>query len=81
MDPVPLRPGQDIVATDFSSSPHDDIWNQYSTSTFATTTRRGLHRGLQLAQPILRPDIAIGRGTITRHDVLGGIVHEYERAA
>ena len=39
------------------------------------------HRGLRLAQPILRPDIAIGGGTITRHDVLGGIVHEYERAA
>jgi transposase InsO family protein len=39
------------------------------------------HRGLQLSQPILRPDIAIGGGTITRHDVLGGIVHEYERAA
>lgn len=39
------------------------------------------HRGLQFAQPILRPDIAIGGGTITCHDVLGGIVHEYERAA
>jgi putative transposase len=39
------------------------------------------HRGLQLAQPIPRPDIAVGNGSITRSDVQGGIVHEYDRAA
>jgi transposase InsO family protein len=39
------------------------------------------HRGLQLAQPIPHPVSAPDGGAITRRDVLGGIVHEYERAA
>ncbi len=39
------------------------------------------HRGLQLAQPISRPGTVIDDGTVTRRDVLGGIIHEYERAA
>jgi hypothetical protein len=39
------------------------------------------HRGLQLSQPIPRPDIAVGNGSIIRSDVQGGIVHEYDRAA
>ena len=39
------------------------------------------HRGLQLAQPIPRPGTVIDDGTIIRTDVLGGIIHEYERAA
>ncbi len=39
------------------------------------------HRGLQLAQPIPRPGTAIGGGDIIRHDILDGIIHEYERAA
>jgi len=38
------------------------------------------HRGLQLAQPIPHPVSAPDGGAITRHDVLGGIVHEYDRA-
>jgi len=40
------------------------------------------HRGLQLEQPLPRLAIsATSDGNVTRHDVLGGIVHEYERAA
>ena len=40
------------------------------------------HRGLQLDQPLPRPAIsASSDGNVTRHDVLGGIIHEYERAA
>jgi putative transposase len=41
------------------------------------------HRGLQLGQPIPRslPLPPIDNGTITRRDILGGIIHEYERAA
>jgi transposase InsO family protein len=39
------------------------------------------HRGLQLAQPIPHPVTASRGGAITRRDVLGGIVHEYDRAA
>jgi putative transposase len=39
------------------------------------------HRGLQLAQPIPRPVTAIREGAITRHDILGGVIHEYERSA
>ena len=39
------------------------------------------HRGLQLAQPIPQPVSAPDGGAITRRDVLGGIVHEYDRVA
>ncbi len=39
------------------------------------------HRGLQLAQPIPLPDPAPGCGVITRRDRLGGVIHEYARAA
>ena len=39
------------------------------------------HRGLQLTQPIPRPLTAPDVGAITRRDILGGIVHEYDRAA
>jgi transposase InsO family protein len=39
------------------------------------------HRGLELGQPIPRTGTAIANGLITRRDILGGIVHEYERAA
>ena len=39
------------------------------------------HRGLQLSQPIERPVTAIGGEAITRRDALGGIIHEYDRAA
>lgn len=39
------------------------------------------HRGVQLAQPVLRPVIPDTSGKVIRHDVLGGIVHEYDRAA
>ena len=38
------------------------------------------HRGLGLAQPVPRPVIS-NTGNVNRSDVLGGIVHEYERAA
>jgi transposase InsO family protein len=38
------------------------------------------HRGLHLAQPIPHPVRMIG-GTVTRCDVVGGLIHEYERAA
>jgi transposase InsO family protein len=38
------------------------------------------HRGLQLAVP--EPGSEQGKdGTVCRHDVLGGIIHEYQRAA
>jgi rod shape-determining protein MreB len=39
------------------------------------------HRGLGLAQPVLPKALPIEDGTITRRDVLGGLIHEYERAA
>ena len=39
------------------------------------------HRGLQLAQPISRPEAVIDGHSITRRDILSGIIHEYERAA
>ena len=39
------------------------------------------HRGLGLEQPIPRPTPSVPRGRILRHDVLGGLIHEYERAA
>ena len=39
------------------------------------------HRGLELAQPIPRPLTAPSTGAITHRDILGGIIHEYERAA
>ena len=39
------------------------------------------HRGLQLSQPIPHPVTAIGGEAITRRDVLGGIIHEYDWAA
>ena len=38
------------------------------------------HRGLQLAVPEPCSEHGHG-GTVRRHDVLGGIIHEYERAA
>ncbi len=39
------------------------------------------HRGLHLAQPIPLPVTASAGCTITRRDILGDIIHEYERAA
>ena len=40
------------------------------------------HRGIQLDLPLPRPETsATIDGTVIRRDVLGGIVHEYERAA
>ena len=39
------------------------------------------HRGLHLAKPIPHPVSAPDGGAVTRRDVLGGIVHEYDRAA
>jgi putative transposase len=39
------------------------------------------HRGLALEQPLPRPSPSTTGGTVTRRDVLGGLVHEYERAA
>ena len=39
------------------------------------------HRRLGLEQPIPRPAPSVPRGRIVRHDVLGGLIHEYERAA
>jgi len=39
------------------------------------------HRGLQLAQPISRPETVIDGHNVTRRDILSGIIHEYERAA
>jgi len=39
------------------------------------------HRGLRLAQPIPHPVSTPDGGAITRRDVLGGMVDEYDRAA
>ena len=39
------------------------------------------HRGLQLAQPIPHSVAALDGRAITRRDILGGIIHRYERAA
>jgi transposase InsO family protein len=39
------------------------------------------HRGLGLAQPVPPEALPIEDGTITRCDILGGLIHEYERAA
>jgi transposase InsO family protein len=39
------------------------------------------HLGLQLVQPIACPVAASRGGIITRRDILGGIIHEYDRAA
>jgi len=38
-------------------------------------------RGLKLGVPIPRPAATTHRGPITGRDILGGIIHEYERAA
>jgi transposase InsO family protein len=38
------------------------------------------HRGLDLAVPEPSTELR-NRGNVRRHDVLGGIIHEYERAA
>jgi hypothetical protein len=38
------------------------------------------HRGLHLEVPEPRSELE-RLGTVRRHDVLGGIIHEYERAA
>ena len=38
------------------------------------------HRGRQLATPLQRRDLNTG-GEIRRRDVLGGVIHEYDRAA
>ncbi|MGH9104586.1 MAG: integrase core domain-containing protein [Acidimicrobiales bacterium] len=38
------------------------------------------HRGLQLVPPLATGQ-ADGTGTIHRHDILGGLIHEYELAA
>ncbi|MDA8038244.1 MAG: integrase core domain-containing protein [Actinomycetota bacterium] len=38
------------------------------------------HRGLQLEQPVPRSTTTVGR-KLTRRDVLGGLIHEYELAA
>jgi hypothetical protein len=37
------------------------------------------YRDLQLAQPIPHPATAHDGGAITRRDILGGMVHEYDR--
>jgi putative transposase len=39
------------------------------------------HRGLQLVPPLPRPPTSAADGKVIRYDVLGGIIHEYERAA
>ena len=39
------------------------------------------HRGLGLVQPVPRPAPSSTDGSVTRHDILGGPIHEYERAA
>jgi putative transposase len=39
------------------------------------------HRGLQLDQPIPRAPIPMTDHNITRRDVLGGMIHEYQHAA
>jgi len=39
------------------------------------------HRGLKLAHPLPQPVIPAMNGKIIRHDVLGGIIHQYEIAA
>ncbi len=39
------------------------------------------HRGLRLAQPLPQPASPTMNGKIIRHDVLGGIIHEYQTAA
>jgi putative transposase len=41
------------------------------------------HRGLHVGPPITRtfPLSPIDNGTVTRLDILGGIIHEYVRAA
>jgi hypothetical protein len=38
------------------------------------------HRGLRLELPVPRPEQR-HVGAVRRHDVLGGLIHEYERAA
>ena len=39
------------------------------------------HRSLDLDQPVPRPAGPTTSGRITRRDVLGGIIHEYDIAA
>jgi putative transposase len=39
------------------------------------------HRGIHLDTPIPGPAIADRTGPIERIDILGGLVHEYRRAA
>ncbi len=39
------------------------------------------HRGLGLEQPVTRPAESRADGRVVRRDILGGLIHEYERAA
>lgn len=39
------------------------------------------HRGLQLSQPIPQPVASSTAGKAIRRDILGGLIHEYDRAA
>ncbi|MFN2505825.1 MAG: integrase core domain-containing protein [Acidimicrobiales bacterium] len=39
------------------------------------------HRGLALEQPLVRPVHSTTDGRVLRRDILGGLIHEYERAA
>ena len=71
------------TASTISSSSHGDSSNRSSMSTSANCNQGRPHRGLQLAPPIPRslPCPPINKATITRRDILGAIIHEYERAA
>ena len=61
------------------SSSHDDILRVGEYVRHYNHARP--NGGLQLAQPILRLVTSPEHCAITRRDILGGIVHEYERAA
>jgi hypothetical protein len=39
------------------------------------------HRGIGLDQPMPRPGRSGTEGNVIRHDILGGLIHEYQRAA
>ena len=39
------------------------------------------HRRLGLEEPVLRPAPSATEGSVVRRDILGGLIHEYQRAA
>jgi transposase InsO family protein len=62
------------------------IWNRRHlervlTAYVAHYNRARPHRGIGLEVPAVTDDVPLRKGSIERIDVLGGLIHEYQRAA